>query len=267
MNNENGVDPVVVLDYGAPRIFPNAQYGATLFGSPDARTEDIKRSVLGFALGWTQCSASKKPTGEPHVVTVGVGTSNDGTHVGFAHGAAWGRLVNELNGLLASMQLRAVAVGANDIELDWNTFAVTKPWIDGYHSTAQTLYFHYGDAAGCPQTSAAPSGPCNNGWTQDNVWSAAWGATLAHPIPQIYNTSGAQADQWHQLSRLGALNHGARIGFTGTMTQYGACQMRGGCAGIDNTPDAGYTQLQDRINADPQTAHQIQYKTDISWLE
>ena len=48
--------------------------------------------------------------------------------------------------------------------------------------------------------------------------------------------------------------------FLGTLTQLAAA---GGCC--TNPPDQGWEQLFDALNADPLTAQQLPYSTDITW--
>lgn len=130
-----------------------------------------------------------------------------------------------------------------------------------------TLY-NYGDAAGCP-----PYGNCNNGWTQDDVWYISWGCGIAAPLPEIYTTTGSQAKEWYRLVKYSiSKNPGNPMIISGTMTQYQACIDQGDpCSGTNNTPEQGWTQLWDLLNADPETAQTLlnpstlRWSTDISW--
>lgn len=123
-------------------------------------------------------------------------------------------------------------------------------------------YYDWGDAGGCP-----PYGSCNNGWTQGDVWYISWGASPSWPLPLIYNTVGANADQWYNLSLYSYLNHGGRMDIRGSGTEYQACQQRDYCSGIDNTPAQGWTQLWTALNNDSRTAQSLRWSTDVKWLQ
>jgi hypothetical protein len=63
---------------------------------------------------------------------------------------------------------------------------------------------------------------------------------------------------------------GSRIDFSGSMTQYGACQQRGGCTFTSsdtmNTPQEGWNQLWSATYADPDTRMLLlRWMTDIRY--
>lgn len=54
--------------------------------------------------------------------------------------------------------------------------------------------------------------------------------------------------------------------FFGAMSQYSACQQRGGCAGTDATPQQSHDLLLDALNSHPDTAQEeLDWVTDIRW--
>jgi hypothetical protein len=93
----------------------------------------------------------------------------------------------------------------------------------------------------------------------------------AQAVPEIYLSTGANARQWQTLSKYSALKKGSRIDFSGVMTQYGACQQRGGCTFSDgsdmmNTPEEGLSQLWTYTFNDAATRMSgIRWMTDIRY--
>jgi hypothetical protein len=78
------------------------------------------------------------------------------------------------------------------------------------------------------------------------------GAPLTRAIPEIYYdaSTNINAKQWQQISIYCYVHYGYRVNFWGEMTQYNNC---GGC---HNTPQEGWTQLQDMLlNNDPEGGH------------
>ena len=98
----------------------------------------------------------------------------------------------------------------------------------------------------------------------------SYGANKARAFPEIYARSGIHARQWQYISLYAALQKGARIEFAGVLTQYQACQDRdpSGCRadGLDNTPQQGWEQMQDVLNADTRTTQVLPTPSDITWL-
>jgi hypothetical protein len=261
---------VVVLDFGQPVFDAGTnQHGSWLFSNTFASTSQILAAAKAWARGYWDCSTAA-PT-----IRIAVGTSNYGSQVTAAHGKAWAQMVSDFKTWIntSSYGSQISGAGASDIELDWNSATISRNWAcvmneagsctDGYGSISGSLYYNYGDAAGCP-----PFGTCNNAWRQEDVWFVSWGAPPAWPLPEIYNS--AMAQQWQQLSLYGYTQHGARMTIKGAMTQYGACQMTPGCpgAGTDFTPQQGWTELWKRINGDSRTrqtgSEELRWSTDIT---
>ena len=168
--------------------------------------------------------------------------------------------------LQAEYASQEAARGANDLEMGWNSAAASRAWADGYSSATGTPYYDYGDCEGCPTGSSIPGVPgwtVNNGWTQEDVWYVAYGAPTAYPVPEIYLNNGVNAAQWQRLSLYSYEHHGYPIYFLGTLTQSGACG--GGCAGANNSPSDGWSQLFNWLNSDWRTAQGLNYSSDITW--
>ena len=67
-------------------------------------------------------------------------------------------------------------------------------------------------------------------------------------LPEIYNTGGAQARQWANLSLWG-VNHGYfPIWFAGTFTEWTRCQDPASCSGIDNKPSTNPADIASSTN-------------------
>jgi hypothetical protein len=244
--NESGI---VILDFGQP-WWDGTTYGTILFGANTFRSiADIEGAVEGWLDGYWSC-------GGGGAVRLAIGTSNYQGFTGTGHGVAWAQLVTRVNDwILAppSWAAREAARGASDLEPSWNSAANSRAWVDGYASAYQYPFYDYGSADGCP-----PYGACNNGWTPEDVWYVAYGSPAAWPIPEIYFPANAQ--QWQQVGRYGAVQHGSAVQFLGTLTQWAAA---GGCC--TNAPADGWQQLFDALNSDPQTAQELPYSTDITW--
>ena len=54
--------------------------------------------------------------------------------------------------------------------------------------------------------------------------------------------------------------------FTGVFTQSQACEQWNTCTTTDNTPSQAYWQLYEELNKYPETAQDLDWKTDIRWI-
>lgn len=184
-------------------------------------------------------------------------------------GVAWANMVDSANTLISSAGYagQADAVGAADIEVGWGTSGVARLWVDGYDSANSWPMYDYGDAAGCRQSgTTSTSALCSGTWYQDDLYYIAWGNPAAWGVPEIYREDAAQAKQWQQISKWATLNSKTRISFVGAMTQHAACSGSCADAGLDNSPQEGWTQLRDRCASDSATTlSSLRFATDIRW--
>lgn len=265
-------DSVVVLDFGLPYYNVENGFGTYLFGFGPVDLSEIRIAAEGFAKGYYACTGSDNDSN----LVLGLGTNNksnslDTVHKLTAHGANWAKMINYLNQeLLEDNMLQQVqAYGASDIELDWNSPANTKAWLEGYGSFAEYPLLYFGDAAGCPFEDM-PTLQCGTSnypeWTIEDVWYASWGFEPALPLPLIYLTSGVHAQQWAFLSQYAYETHGVRMDFTGTFTQWQACEQWQTCEGTDNTPSQAHQQLLNELNKNPETAQDLNWLTDVRWI-
>lgn len=266
---------VVVLDFGRPYHDNAIGYGSMIFSNQAVSTSQVLAAAEAYAKGYWDCS-TPTPT-----ITIAVGTNNQTPDTSSVHGAAWAQMVLSFKNWIGSTACASPsgcgsqisAGGASDIELDWNSATTSRNWTcvpstpgncsDGYGSVVGTLFYDYGDAAGCP-----PAGACDNAWTQEDVWYVAWGAPPAEPLPEMYNTTGIQAQQWQQIDIYGLNTHGVQMNIRGTMTQSQACAGQvNGCPGLDNTPQQGWLQMWQHLNdsTDTRTTQQLNWATDITW--
>lgn len=264
-------DSISVLDFSYPVDFGNGTYGAELFGFGPVPLASIETAVKNMMLGYYQCTGSDRQSN----LIIGVGTNNKPTSTNTlakmrAHGIAWANMVNRINQWAKDQHIfhQVQAFGASDIELGWNSPAMSRAWVDGYASTGHYPYIHFGDAAGCPYAER-PYLDCGTGtfadWTSEDVWYVAYGNPAAMTTPLIYLTSGVHAQQWAFLSAYSVMAHGSPLLISGVFTQAQAC-AQWGCAGTDNLPEEAFEQLYTELHKNPQTAQEIRWKTDIRWI-
>lgn len=264
-------DGVVVLDFGRPAL--NASiYQTVLFGSGEptvlAQPHQIANCVQQYAWGFYNNTPALNRN--PPLLRILIGTSNnllDSTDPNVlyktdaaGHGNMWAGLVNNVSNYVQSNALSAqITIGAaDDIEGQWSHFGGTNGvfnWLNAYENRAQHTIYNYGAAVACyPAPGTIPTDPnCNmNDWYQSSYFWVSTGAPLTRAIPEIYydTTTNVNAKQWQQISLYGLVHYGQKVTFWGEMTQFNDC---GYCS---NTPQQGWTQLQDMLlNNDPEGGH------------
>ena len=267
-------DDFVFLDYGGAAYDfngTNYEYGAKL---PTTQAFvgicQITVAVEEFGHGFYTCARNTGPGDATSTVRVGVGTNNSGPSTAFGHGQAWANMVNSIANYWVAQQFSSQVspAGANDLELTFSTPAAARDWINGYDSTNNYFLYDFGDSASCPESgsTSTPAQCGTTGWSQEDVYWKAFGASPSYPFPEIYNTLGAQARQWQQIELYAYLAHGSTFPIKGVLTQYEACLTRG-CSGTDNKPQDGLGQLLSALNGDPRTASaaNVEWLSDIAW--
>lgn len=274
-----GLNSYLVLDFGQPwktstsagTWSPNAGTGRFV------STSTIRLAADWFAYGYTigvWNGGSSVTTSQLYMI---IGTNNYKDSTGFVTstaGKSWSYMVQDIGADLTGYgYVQTHVYGGSDIELHWlnatSTPSFAKAWVDGYNSVWKSPYFYfdYGDANGCPQsgTTHTPAN-CYTGWTQDDVNYVAYeNGPGAYPLPEIYSTAGGNAKQWQQLSFYQYLKHGYPELITGPLSQYQACQQKGGCSGIDNTATTSWSQLWTQLNNATSTAQNLYFSTDLKW--
>jgi hypothetical protein len=253
-----GSSGVVVLDFGQPD-WNGVTYGTWLFNNSFVSTSVVANAAHGYLAGYFNHS----PSGV--YLHLAVGTNNYFGYTGYGHGQAWAQMINGIGSWISSPPSYAskeTIDAGSDMETGWGNPSTTRAWADGYASAFQYPYYDYGDAGGCP-----PYGSCNGLWYQEDVYHVSWGAQPAWPLPDIYcqvcyagDTNGGNAAQWYQMSLYAYVNHGSRMAISGSMTQWYA---DGQCC--TNSPDQGWTQLYNALNADWRTAQSLAWSTDLTW--
>jgi hypothetical protein len=259
---------VVILDFGSPKKV-GSEYGTDLFWLGPVSISQISAAVKNFGQGYYTCVGDDRYS----QVIVGVGTTNYHTSISnttdfYNHGVAWARMVNDLNAWLTTQgySSQVLVVGANDVELAWNTPAITKAWANGYNSVYKYDWYDYGSLDGCATNSNPNSTICGNGWTREDAWYVTYGTKPVWPLPLIYATSGVNAQQWALLSLYSYNTRGYSFIFIGPMTQKQACdQSPGQCVGLDNTPEQGWNQLYNELHRYKTTVFTPPWSTDIKW--
>ncbi len=162
------------------------------------------------------------------------------------------------------------ALGASDIEMGFEGPLISRAWTDGYDSVSSVpAYYNCGGAGGCQDFNSGNEDSCGSpafpGWYSGDVFHVSYGSPSALPTPEIYNTSGTNAEQWVMIS-VWAHDHSKPIlRFQGPLTQQAACAQKGSCGGIDNSPLDAWNQMENKMDAKPVTRMQMSFSMDIKW--
>ncbi len=204
----------------------------------------IEHYAEWFAFGYWYC-ANQGTSG--YILTMAVGTSNDGGVVDGAVGAVWGSVVSTVNYYVYP----DVAVwGASDAEPGFGSFAHFQGWEwgdssgGGYVSTSSLPVSDFGSADGCPTSLTYANSYCDNGWYVYSAYQAAWGWAPNWATPEIYVPQ--QPLQWANISAFGGIVAGSygQIGFEGPLsTQAGFTPSQSWSAfvsALDNDADYSY---------------------------
>lgn len=277
-------DQLLILDFGQP-WGEDDQYGTLLLHEPEydlASINDITTYTKQFIQGFMLANDGESK------LELGIGTSNFAYYISgvcsprswfctetraYNHGKAWALMVKDVSNWVIQQGFagQVSIAGANDIELAWNYATISHAWANGFNDYDQGvhIYYNYGACEGCDTSINLAVAPDPNkdlyyDWTPKKAHYTAWGVQPAWPIPEIYLTSGAHANQWANLSKVGVDLGYSKMYFLSAMTQLQACG--GGCSYTDNTPVEAWYQLYNAINARPETAQStIPYMTDIDW--
>jgi hypothetical protein len=206
----------------------------------------IRAEVVQFLYGYWECHTSSSP-----MLTLMIGDSSIYSSINTTTytNAYWmGEVIAAedtwLNGNgISSLEY---AEGGSDSETEYASYSYTANYLTKvYDNDGGVFIYDFGDAGGCPKTTHAYNGPCNDGWTQGQVLDVSWQEVYALPLPEIYNTEDANAKQWYQLSLLSIADGDLDIAFQGELTQYEACEQKDevGCSEANNNPPTGWDEL------------------------
>ena len=231
---------VTVLDLGDPDVAPGSSQLPDHRGT--ASPGQTREAVVAFARGWVATP------GAPPLLLV-LGTSNYGAYVDGAHGAAWGRLTEEVaTAVPAGVEVR----GGLDAETTYAGPRVTRAFARGYLGATRRPLVDFGDC-GC-----TPGQALAGGWTRaDRAAVAAAGAVL----PQQYRTNGVDAARWGSLERDVRRLYGHPLDVLGVLTEVRACAgpPARDCAGIDLGPDEAVARLSRALGRPVPAASDIGY--------
>lgn len=266
---------LVIMSFGNPVKFSATSWGATAYNQPDVTTGQIREAMKAWAGGFNRCLGSVVRPYTDYIIAPGVTnqypsawTTTDIQN----HAQQWANMVTNVHSFISSSGWTAVvtAAGAADIELGYDNATRSRAWSNGYSGAASRVYFNFGDAAGCqtfanqgPDACGTPTYP---GWSSSDVYHVSWGSLYARSQPQIYNTGGTHAEQWVMISKWAIDNGNSLVAFDGPTTQEAACnQHPGTCSGTNNTPAQGWSQMNTKMDAKPQTIVYMRFSTDMRW--
>lgn len=248
-DGSTGHNSLVILDFGAQASNGAGTYLPSTTYEWSNGTDEFY--AANFALGYQSCNHGSQ------VVTLAVGTNNDGSVTDAALGADWAGVVHAVQANASSSgYVNVNVVGAGDWEAGYGPFAHVAGWVEGGDGTGSgyaTNYgiplYNFGSADGCPQSYGEYQNYlCTGDWYQDSNWLDSWGWTVAFATPEIYYNGcdgyAAQDIQWGMISLEGATYHSEPIQFSGPFTEASSC---------DPSQDA-YIDLYNVINNNPQTA-------------
>jgi hypothetical protein len=256
---------IAILEFGAMYFSSSSGWMMTAYSGSDMTISSARAMVQEFGHGYWVCTGSDLGS----TVYVGLGTNNSAGTITWSAGLALAQEARTAWDTMDSNWPQSHGMGANDFE-SWgqgsSLSTASNNWIDGYNSYSNKVFFvNCGSADGCPTSSIPSATSCNPGLPAETIWRVSWSG-IAWPLPEIYTTTGSQAKQWKYLSLYSYTNHGGKLSFAqGLVTQYGACQQVGGCSGTNNTPSAGWDQLNTQLDSDSRTAENPGPPTDISW--
>ncbi len=197
-----GAAGLVVLDFGEPASLGGGNYGTIDFANGALSDNTIFHAAANFALGAWQCRPKTA-----HLVTVAIGTSNFGSSVTSAAGVAWAKMVNSAESYVTtSKYTSAVAVvGADDIEVEWSSFAAASNFVKGYNSATKQSLVDYGDGT-------------QGFWSEFDIWYVSSGAgPQEEALPEIYFNADATLD-WEVIANSNC-SAGRKLRFAGAMAE------------------------------------------------
>jgi hypothetical protein len=165
--------------------------------------------------------------------------------------------------------------------LAWNAASPSLTWIDGWDSldTGSTAvrFYDYGDVAGCPLSGTTACYPIQGNttynWAFTDVYRKLYGDFGALAFPQDYSTCTCQttAQRLANFSRYRVNHYGGLIGYSGVLTQQGACSQSTSvpsCAtlGTNASPALGWQNLVDQLATTSSTTWNPQYSDDIRFM-
>lgn len=258
-----------------PRVlFFGTQEGEDQLRPPGTTASSAARRVPTtrageFAREWVRGFLACRTGDVTATVALAVNNKADGGVDARAAGLDWARLVERVGAAVGPGPVRVA--GGLDAEPSWSGPEWARDWLAGYLSGTDRALIAANSADGCPTegSGAAQAAGCNNGWTQADVFHlATGGGPQVAALPQIYRTDGVQARQWAQISQWGMRNGKGPLRVLGALSQQRACEQKGGCQGIDNSPAEAREQLAEALADVGATAPTAPLTvSDVAWPE
>ncbi len=214
---------ILLLDFGAARIFPDGSTGTIDFGNATFKTGSILLALKEAADGYHNCHLKGG-------VIIEFGNSNyHMSNVGMSNADAWNagydqeQTAEDLSAYQDAHGYSSQGAGAgSDMEPSYDGPMITKQLVNGAGAQYWALYDDYGSVDGCP-TSGSSNGSCNNGWDVSDVGYVSFHG-LAVPLPEIYYA--VSASQWTVVRKYWNATHTADLdyffdGVTGESTAPG----------------------------------------------
>lgn len=194
-DNTNNIDGLVFLSFGEAEK-KNGVYGINDLNQNWASMTRVAEAVQQFINGY---NANPKHTQGIHVV-VSINNAKSGTNYQlsnsnseyYSHGAAFKSAINSIStsGLVYNIS------GGIDAELNWNTPAYTKAWVDGFSQNGNyEILYNFGDHAGRSDDFSGESDPSFDGnWKASDIHYISYGNSASYCVPQVYVSQ--MASQW-----------------------------------------------------------------------
>lgn len=171
----------VTLDFGGQTTVSGGQGTQPAFAPYPLTNDQVILDAYNFAVGYFNCTGADTSS----LLYLFVGTNNS-LDLSYATGEDWAGVVNAVRDKVdgGGYASQVAVLGADDIEDEFAGPSPTLDWVSGYSAVAQVGYADYGDAGSCP-----PDRGCLNGWTPQEVYQVASGASYADfPTPEIYSS-------------------------------------------------------------------------------
>ncbi len=226
---------LTILDFGHPstkysgNASPLDNYAMSLYGHQSTYRQ-VEQFAERYLDAW-HAAANRCPQ-----LRLALGTSNYAECVAAVGacsvstaGQQWDAVVHDVMGYVTakgySHQVTDVWV-ADDLEGSWDPWPTTLTFLHGVQAQERTYTTHahlvdYGDAdaGACSEV----TGACNQPWSTEDVYAAAWSVGWDLPLPEIYSTGTSH--RWETVTR-----SVGKMAYLGAITE---------CSGAESIADRG----------------------------
>ena len=218
-DHTNNIPGLVFLSFGEAEK-RSGEYGINDLGGNYANMSRVKTAVEKFIQGYND---NPKHTANITLI-VGINNNLSGTSYQlpnttseyYAHGAAFKNMVASIS---TSGHVNYIHAGI-DAELNWNTPALTRAWVDGFSQTGSSKFlYNFGDHAGRTDDFSGETDPIfNNGWHASDIQYISYGNPPSYCVPEIY--SQGCSNEWVYQKKWSFL-HGLYQYYSGVMSTNG----------------------------------------------